>query len=115
MGHAKDYVFAMWKILQQKKPDDFVIATKKQYSIKDFINLVAKQLKLELTWKGKGINEKRMTKIKDVLFYVVKNILDQLKLTLFLEIQKAIKNLKWKPKYKINLLIKEMIVENLRN
>ena len=54
----------MWKILQQKKPDDFVIATKKQYSIKDFINLVAKQLKLELTWKGKGINEKAYDKNK---------------------------------------------------
>ena len=43
-GHAKDYCFAMWKILQQKQPDDFVIATGKQYSIKQFINIAAKEL-----------------------------------------------------------------------
>ena len=42
-GHAKDYVEAMWKILQQKKPDDFVIATGKQYSIRQFINFVTKK------------------------------------------------------------------------
>ena len=57
-GHAKDYVQAMWKILQYKKPEDFVICTGKQYTIKQFINMVAKQLKLRLRWKGKGLNEK---------------------------------------------------------
>ena len=46
-GHAKDYVYAMWKILQQKKPDDFVVATGKQYSIKSFVNLVAKHLDIK--------------------------------------------------------------------
>ena len=55
-GHARDYVEAMWKILQQKKPDDFVIATGKQLSIKQFINLVAKKLNLNILWKGKGLN-----------------------------------------------------------
>ena len=57
-GHARDYVEAMWKILQQKKPDDFVIATGKQLSIRQFINLVAKKLNMNIVWKGKGINEK---------------------------------------------------------
>ena len=57
-GHAKDYVEAQWLILQNKKPDDFVIATKKQFSVKYFINLVAKELKMKISWRGKGINEK---------------------------------------------------------
>ena len=51
-GHAEDYVRAMWKILQYKKPDDWVICTGKQYSIKQFINMVAKSLKIKIKWKG---------------------------------------------------------------
>ena len=50
----------MWKMLQQKKPDDYVIATGKQYSIKQFINLTAKKLKMKVVWKGKGIKRKRL-------------------------------------------------------
>ena len=61
-GHAEDYVQAMWKILQYKKPEDFVICTGKQYSIKQFINFVAKDLKMEIKWKGKGIKEKAFDK-----------------------------------------------------
>ena len=58
-GHAKDYVKAMWMILQQKKPDDFVISTGKQYSIRQLIDLVAKKLKIKLQWinKNKGVKE----------------------------------------------------------
>ena len=57
-GHAKDYCYAMWRILQQKKPDDYVIATGIQYSIKQFINLTAKKLDMKINWKGKGLKEK---------------------------------------------------------
>ena len=57
-GHAKDYVEAMWKMLQQKKPDDFVIGTGKTFTIKDFINRAAKKIKLDIKWIGKGIKEK---------------------------------------------------------
>ena len=63
-GHAKDYVEAMWKMLQNKKPDDFVICTGKQYSIKNFIDLVAKKLKIKIHLKGKGVKEKVMMKRK---------------------------------------------------
>ena len=52
-GHAKDYVYAMWKIMQHKNPDDFVICTGKQYSIKQFINMVAKELQIENILEGK--------------------------------------------------------------
>ena len=57
-GHAKDYVVAMWKILQMKKPDDFVIATGSQLTVKDFVNLVLKELKINYFWKGTGISSK---------------------------------------------------------
>ena len=57
-GHAEDYVEAMWKILQNNKPEDFVICTGKQHSIKEFINLVSRELKFKIRWKGKGLNEK---------------------------------------------------------
>ena len=57
-GHAKDYVEAMWKMLQRKKPQDYVIATGKQYSVKDFVNFVLKELDIKYYWKGKGINSK---------------------------------------------------------
>ena len=77
-GHAKDYCFAMWKILQHKKPDDFIIATGKQYSIKQFINLVAKKLKMQITWKGKGLNEKGYNNKKEPIIECDKIILDHL-------------------------------------
>ena len=51
-GHAKDYVEAMWKMLQRKKPQDYVISTGKQYSVKDFINLSLKELNIKYYWKG---------------------------------------------------------------
>ena len=56
-GHAKDYVETMWKILQYKKPDDWVIATNEEMTVKDFINKCAKKLKMNLIWKNKGIKE----------------------------------------------------------
>ena len=56
-GHARDYVKAMWLILQQKKADDFVIATGKQYTVRKFIELAAKEVGITITWKGKGVKE----------------------------------------------------------
>ena len=57
-GHAQDYAEAMWKIMQYKKPEDFVIATGKQYSVRDFINTSAKYLGIKIKWLGKDSNEK---------------------------------------------------------
>ena len=53
-GHAKDYAVSMWKILQYKKPDDWVIATNKETTVKEFVNKVAKKLDIKLKWIGKG-------------------------------------------------------------
>ena len=57
-GHASDFVRAQWLIMQQKKPDDFVIATGTQHSVRQFIELTLKELNMKVKWKGKGINEK---------------------------------------------------------
>ena len=114
-GHAKDYCLAMWKILQQKKPDDYVIATGKQYSIKNFINLVAKELKMKIFWKGKGINEKGYFDNKPII-ECDKNYLRPLDVqTLLGDSKKARKKLKWKPKASIKYLIKEMIDFEMKN
>ncbi len=57
-GHAKDYVEMQWLMLQQEKAEDFVIATGKQYSVRDFVNAAAKQLDMQIRWEGTGANEK---------------------------------------------------------
>jgi len=57
-GHAKDYVEMQWLMLQQEQPQDFVIATGTQYSVRDFINLAAEELGMEIVWEGEGIDEK---------------------------------------------------------
>ena len=57
-GHAKDYVEAMWLILQQKKPGNFVIATGEQHSVREFVEIAAKKIGIIIKWTGKGINEK---------------------------------------------------------
>ena len=114
-GHARDYVEAMWKILQQRKPDDYVIATGKQYSIRQFINLVAKKINLNIIWKGKGLNEKGYdTRTKKNIIFIDKNYIRPLDVnTLLGNASKARKQLSWTPKTNINQLIEEMISEEL--
>ena len=109
-GHAEDYVIAMWKILQYKKADDWVICTGKQYSVKQFINLVAKKINLKLYWKGKGINEKGYSSNNQPIIEIKKRYfrpaeVDNLKG----KSDKARKLLKWKPSKDINDLIHDMV------
>ena len=114
-GHARDYVVAMWKILQQKKPDDFVIATGKQLSIRQFVNLVAMKLNFNIVWKGKGINEKGFDlNTKKNIIMIDKNYIRPLDVnTLLGNAAKARKQLSWKPKTNIHELIEEMISEEV--
>ena len=116
-GHANDYVFAMWKILQQKNPGDFVIATGKQYSIKQFVMLVAKELKMKIGWKGKGINEKGfLLNEKKMIIECDKEYLRPLDVnTLLGDATKARRELKWSPKINIQQLVKEMVTEELKD
>ena len=116
-GHANDYIFAMWKILQQKKPDDFVIATGKQYSIKQFVMFVAKELKMKIGWKGTGINEKAyLLDDKKIIIECDKEYIRPLDVnTLLGDASKARKELKWKPKINVRQLVKEMVTEELKD
>ena len=109
-GHAADYVQAMWKILQYKKPEDFVICTGKQYTIKQFINMVAKELKIKLRWNGKGINEKGIDGNNNIIIECKKKYLRPAEVdTLRGNYSKARKLLNWKPTHNIKSLIKDMI------
>ena len=109
-GHAEDYVRAMWKILQYKKPDDFVICTGKQYSIKEFINMVSKVLKMKIKWRGKGIKEKAYDEKNNCIIECSKKYFRPAEVdTLIGNSSKAKKLLKWKPKHNIHSLIKDMI------
>ena len=115
-GHAKDYCYAMWKILQQKKPDDYVIATGVQYSIKQFINITAKKLNIKITWKGKGLKEKGFNDKGFPIIECDKSYFRPLDVnTLLGNAKKARKKLKWKPKESIHSLIEEMILSENSN
>jgi len=117
-GHAKDYTEMQWKILQQSKPDDYVIATGKTTSIREFVNLCCKYLRLKIIWSGKGIKEKA---------YLIKNGKKELIIKIDkkyyrpLEIdylkgnpKKALKNLNYKLKHNLKDLVKEMIDSDIK-
>jgi len=115
-GHAKDYIEAIWKVLQYKKADDFVIATGKQYSVKEFINLASQELNMKIIWRGKGIKEKGYDKKGKIIIECKKKYFRPLDVQSLLgDSSKAKKLLKWKPKYNIKLLVQEMISEELKN
>ena len=113
-GHAEDYVEAMWKMLQQKKPSDYVIASGKQYTVKHFINLVCKELGLKISWKGKGLNEKAFLNKKNIIS-IDKRYFRPTEVDSLLGNNLKAKNvLKWTPKNDISSLVKHMVSEELK-
>ena len=97
-GHAKDYVEAQWLIMQQKKPDDFVIATGRNYSVKYFVEKVCDFLDIEIKWHGKGINTKGYDKNGKLIIVCDKKYFRPTEVdTLLGNPIKAKKILKWKP------------------
>ena len=114
-GHAKDYVEAQWLMLQQKKPDDFVIATGKTYTVKKFLEMVAKKLRMKIIWKGKGINIKGYYKGKIIIECNKKYFRPSEVNFLLGKPLKAKKILGWKPKTNISQLIDEMVTEDLKS
>ena len=110
-GHAKDYVYAMWLMLQQDKPDDYVIATGKKYMIKDVINIVFSKLDMELEWEGEGIKEQAKIKHNNKIVikinekYFRPSEVD----SLIGDSSRTREILKWEPKYTFIDIIDEMI------
>jgi GDPmannose 4,6-dehydratase len=105
-GHAKDYVEAQWLMLQQKKPDDYIIATGKNYSVKQFIEMCAKYLDIKLKWKGKGIDTKAFDENGNCIITCSKKYYRPSEVdTLLGDYSKAKTKLKWKPKISFKNLV----------
>ena len=114
-GHAKDYVLAMWKMMQKKVSKDYVISTGKQYSVKYFLNLVAKALKLKIKWKGKGLKECGYLNNKKIVL-IDKNYFRPTEVESLLgNSNKARKELNWKPSYNLNKLVKDMVAQEIKS
>jgi len=114
-GHAKDYVEAIWKILQLKKPGDYVIATGKQYTVKQFAETAASFLGIKISWKGKGINTKGYDQNNRLIIECSKKYYRPLEVDSLLGSSiKAKKYLKWKPKNTFKDLVFDMVKSDLK-
>ena len=114
-GHAKDYVEMQWLMLQKDNPDDFVIATGKQYSVKEFINIAAEKLELELNWEGSGIDEKAYDRQGNVLIEVDEKFFRPAEVeTLLGDSGKAKETLGWEPQISFEELVEEMVKEDFK-
>ena len=114
-GHSKDSVEAMWLMLQQPEPDDYVIATGKQHSVKEFCELAFKELEIELKWQGKGLNEKGIDKkTNKVIIEVDPRYFRPAEVESLLgDSTKAREKLGWSPKISFEELVKEMVQSDL--
>jgi GDPmannose 4,6-dehydratase len=110
-GHAKDYVEMQWLMLQQNSPEDFVIATGEQYSVRDFVDAVAFELNIKIEWRGVGINEKGFDKESGKCIVEVDSryFRPTEVETLLGDATKAHEKLGWKPKITFSQLVSEMV------
>jgi len=115
-GHAKDYVEMQWLMLQQKQPEDFVIATGIQYSVRDFVTIAARELGIIMRWEGKGLDEKGFDSTGKCRVSVDSRYFRPTEVeTLLGDPTKAKAKLGWEPKISFDELVKEMICEDLRS
>ncbi len=115
-GHAADYVEMQWLMLQQEEPDDFVIATGKQHSVKEVIETAAVQLGISIRWEGKGVEEKGVNEENNKIIVAVDpgyfrptevdNLLG--------DASKAKEKLGWEPRISFHQLISEMVIEDMK-
>jgi GDPmannose 4,6-dehydratase len=114
-GHARDYVEMQWLMLQQEKPQDFVIATGQQYSVREFVQRCAKLLELDLTWQGTGIDEKALDAKGNVVVAVDPRYFRPTEVeTLLGDPSKAHRELGWTPRTSFEQLVKEMVESDLK-
>jgi GDPmannose 4,6-dehydratase len=109
-GHAKDFVEAMWLMLQQDKPDDYVIATGEQYSVREFVEKVAAYYLIDIAWRGEGLDEVGYDKSTgDILVKVDPKYFRPTEVeTLLGDSTKARTELSWTPKYSFDQLVQDM-------
>jgi GDPmannose 4,6-dehydratase len=115
-GHAKDYVEMQWLMLQQDQPEDFVIATGVQYSVRDFVEIAAKELGISVKWKGKGVDEKGYDAAGKCIVQVDQRYFRPTEVeTLLGDPSKAKQKLGWTPKITFHELVSEMVREDLKS
>ncbi len=114
-GHAKDYVEMQWLMLQQKEPEDFVIATGVQYSVRDFVNIAAQELDIVVGWKGAGVEEKGYDESGNCIVAVDPRYFRPTEVeTLLGDPSKAKQKLGWVPKISFQELVEEMVREDFK-
>ena len=115
-GYAKDYVESMWLMLQQKKPDDYIIATGKSYTVRQFVEWAFEEVNIKLRWQGIGINEKGIdASTGKVLVVIDAHYFRPLEVDFLLgDSSKARRHLGWKPKVNIRNLIHKMVKYDLQ-
>ena len=114
-GHAKDYVEMQWLMLQQEQAEDFVIATGKQYSVRDFVNAAAKELDISITWQGTGVEEKGYWGDKCIVQVDPRYFRPTEVDTLLGDPSKAKQKLGWEPKTSFEDLVSEMVREDYKS
>ena len=113
-GHAKDFVEAQWLMLQQQKPDDYVIATGKQKSVRDFIEEASKNLDMKINWRGKNLEETGFFNGKEIIKVDSRYFRPTEVEALLGDASKAKDKLNWSPKISFQQLVKEMIEEDFK-
>jgi GDPmannose 4,6-dehydratase len=115
-GHAKDYVRMQWMMLQQKQPQDFVIATGVQYSVRDFVNSAAAEINMPIIWKGVGLDEKGYTDDGKCIVCVDPRYFRPAEVeTLLGDPSKAKEILGWTPEITFGELVSEMMIEDMNS
>jgi GDPmannose 4,6-dehydratase len=115
-GHARDYVEMQWLMLQQEKPEDFVIATGVQYSVRDFVDAAAKELGIAITWSGKAVDEVGKNAAGKIIVRVDPRYFRPTEVeTLLGDPRKAKEKLGWVPKTTFAELVSEMVLEDLKS
>ena len=114
-GHAREYAEAMWRMLQQKKPRDYVIATGKHESVRTFIEMAFKEIGVTIAWKGRGLNEKGFDqKTRKILVEIDARYFRPTEVDDLLgDASKAYRELGWKPKVTLKELVREMVESDI--
>ena len=113
-GHAKDFVEAQWLMLQQEKPDDYVIATGEQHSVREFVECAAEKLGMPLRWEGEGVNEKAYTADGRCIVAIDPRYFRPTEVDSLLgDASKARAQLKWAPKISFSALVDDMLRHDL--
>ena len=110
-GYAEDFVYGMWLMLQQEKPDDYILATGETHSVREFIEKTATCLNIDLTWENKGLNEKGIDKkTNQTIIEIDPKYFRPAEVNILLgDYTKAKKKLNWEPKIKFNRLVEIMV------